>query len=956
MPPARHVEEHANTLLAQILRGLGIDAEAETKKRPSRKRPDIFIKTGGQSIIVESEYESRTGAAKDADKRLNGEKPDIIGAVSYSAAFESDFTAAVEDNARLDFAFKRAEKGAGGWEGRWRTGTVYDLAQMLRRPDVATSMPYNRIDSAVAEIKCVLECFAEDFSHAPGTQEGIVELLQASLPMAGKERETAVEHSLKLAGLILFGAFLFQNALSAKDKKVKHSRYFESDKISITELEDHWRFILEKINYAAIFRIASALLGGVKKKSAVRLMRTARSVEEIFRDGVDVMGVLYHEMLAELAKPLGAYYTTIPAATMLSALALAPRKWDVQWEKPKQVSGFRIADFACGSGTLLAAACGQVRDNVMRAHMVKYLREKKILIDGGKILEQTQRDLLENAVWGYDVLDVAVHLTATTLGLMAPEVDFRKSHIYRAVMGKYEIGYGLAGSLQLLEDDQVSRVLFSEFNKEARIAHAETGEEKSAPQPPVDLCIMNPPFVVGRKNAISYSFLPPEDMEAVRLKIKGLARRNNFAVAGLGPAFVALGEQYIKPGGRMAFILSTTIATGRGAAWTGTRQRIEKSCDLEYFIVSREPGHSNFSSSTELQECMFVARKRQNGEKPKDRAVFSVLSENPKDGNQAHAAALAILDAGQSRKEWGKLLIGKREIGEFALLRYRGKGTWDGIAFSNLQLTAAADVFATEGFLPVFSLKKSRLPLRRLADFAKMGDYSLGRYTDEPFLKEKRKPFLKIASKPKTAYAGYYPGRYYREKKVSQKDIGTIAEEPNCYLSPMPECEKRMRDYFSSSGKVLLNRSFRFNTMRRLASLISVPVQGDNCIPISFDGNSGKDAREKIMVLWLNSTLSIMLSAVHAVYCEGAKVMLTKKSMADMPVLDLDALSAKQIKSLARAFDKIAKMEFSPIPEMAEDPARIAVDDALAAVLELKDFDFASLRAALAAEPIITGK
>ena len=147
----------------------------------------------------------------------------------------------------------------------------------------------------------------------------------------------------------------------------------------------------------------------------------------------------------------------------------------------------------------------------------------------------------------------------------------------------------------------------------------------------------------------------------------------------------------------MAFIMTSTIAEGRGAAWAGARRRIEKNCDLEYLIVSREPGRFNFSSSTNLQECMFVARKRK---------------------------ILAILDAEKDGAEWGKLRIDKREIGEFARLRYRGKSTWDGIAFLNLQLSAvqlkslarAFDKIAGMDFLPIPQM--AECPARKAADDA----------------------------------------------------------------------------------------------------------------------------------------------------------------------------------------------------------------------------------------------
>ncbi|MGI9297658.1 MAG: hypothetical protein ACR2QC_07150, partial [Gammaproteobacteria bacterium] len=415
-----------------------------------------------------------------------------------------------------------------------------------------------------------------------------------------------------------------------------------------------------------------------------------------------------------------------------------------------------------------------------------------------------------------------------------------------------------------------------------------------------------------------------------------------------GPGFVVLGEKYIKEGGRMAFIMTATIASGRGAAWAGARRTIEKSCDLEYLITG-----SQFSFNTNKQECMFVARKRKNGETPKTHALFCVLSGDLEDGNMAHAAAREILAAGEDGGEWGELRIAGRLVGEFARLRYRGRETWDGIAFANLRLTAAADMLADAGKLPYYSDDDSAIPMRPLEKLAAFGSYRLHRYTNAPQVKEKARRYLGF-SKPATRYAGYYPGYQKSMTGIGQKDILHISENPNCHFLPLPKCDAWAKKYFSWGGRIVVNTSFGFNSSRRLASLISVPVQGANYQPVRLHNDS--DERAKAMVLWLNSTPATMLMAAYSVGCGGAKVMLSQKAVGDMPVLDLDALTAAQIKSLSRAFDKIAEMEFMPIPKMAEDPARRAIDDALAKTLRLRGFDFAALREALAAESIICGK
>lgn len=963
MNAQKHREEHANTLLAQILRGLSIDAQAETKGNPNRKMPDIVIKSGGKKIIIEAEYNNTAGAEKDADARLyDGSKPGIIGAISYPPAFEEDFQKAFLSHEPLDFAFKAASKRAGNWEDRWRTGTVYDLAQALRRPNALTKLPHNEIAIAVADIDRALGQFAEQFHNRPGDCENMAKLLQASLPVAGDkrnddERKKIASKSVPLAGLILTGAFMFQAALASRGVSgIQSPGIYEGKGYNISHIKDAWEEILN-INYVAIFKIALGLImhGNIQKDDMLVLLRVALDVQRVASEGTDVMGGVYHELLAELAKPLGAYYTTIPAATMLSALAL-PLNDSIEWDNPEKISELRIADLACGSGTLLAAVCGQVRDNAMRRHVEKIIAKKNMPMGNGGLVQQTHAALMENVIWGFDVLDAAAHLTATTLGLMSPEVDFTKSHIYRAAIGINDFGSGVAGSFNLFNSNQVTRRLFEpKKGAEAQIEHAETGEALSEPLPKLDLCLMNPPFVVGRKGAISYSFLPEKDAEAVRQTIRAISLRNDFHMAGMGPGFIHLAEKYVKQGGRIAMIMSATLASGRNKAWTAARNRIEKSCDLEHLIVSREVGRFNFSSSTNLQECMFIARKRLDGEKKKEHAMFSVLTENPQDANAAYATAKAITEAANSKEGFGDLKIRDRQIGEFAFLRYRNRNMpWGGTAFTNLRLTMAANLFAEKGKIMPYSSNKSALPVCPLATLADFGSYRLHRYTNVAAIEEKVRPRLGI-SKTKTKYASYYPGYHKLKTGIGQKDITSILESPTCYFMPLTNDDKSWADkYFSWGGKIAINVSFGFSSSRRLVTLLSEPVQGANYQPVRLKEETPE--RSKAMVLWLNSTLSTMMIAMYSVNCGGSKVMFSKEAAENLPALNLDALSSAQITALAEEFDIIAEMQFGKIPEMAEDPARIAIDDALVKTLDLRDFDFNGLRHALADEPIINGK
>ena len=949
-----HREEYANTLVAQGLRYLlghraGFSVQAETKGRRDRKLPDFDIASGGWRIVMEAKYNDTEGAAEAAQRRFQEmhPAPDIVGAIAYSHNFESDPEKAMRDGESIRFAF-RAKEDARDWSSLWRHGTVYDLAQSLRRPQAIIRPQEDEVDIAANRIRGAIAIFADSFSDKPQAKRAIAELLQANFSGDKKRDDEILTQSVQVAGLILFGAFLFQFALADSDKsRVKSPTDWDGIGAKISDLRAHWQFILDEINYVAIFKIALQILlkGNVTISPAQRLIDAASDVQEAARDGSDLMGRVYHFLLAD-AKPLGAFYTSIPAATLMAGIALNPADLgeNKKWADMNFIRKLRIADPACGSGTLLAAACWKLRDNFTRADF----QLRGIHIDGKdkrQPIRELQRSLIEETIWGYDILETAAHLTATTLGMMSPEVDFKKAHIYRTIIGKTGNGPA-AGSLELLEAAQP--ILFRRDD-----VQIETQKEAD-PLPPLDLCIMNPPFVRGTAGNESYSFLSGDEQVAVHSRMSDLAAKHNFVPDGQGPGFVALACKNIKPGGRFAVILPATFAVGMGKAWRDSREMIEKDFDLEVLIVSRENARPNFSENTNLQECICIARKRRKKDKPTEKAIFAVLHRNPRSGEDALGASQAIVRACESGKEIGNLnpdsdeLHSEGIIGQFALLPYRGKSAWRGISFSNIHLAFAAENFAISGDLAPF-IRKGKIPLRPLSELARLGSNRLHKYAGDPDHSKRR---VRI-SKTTTPFPGYYPGYHKQKTGVSHKDIAAILEKPNCHLLPLPQRNDWGKKYFGDGGRIVLIESFAFDTSRRLASLISRPVQASHYWPIRLHKESA--VKLKAMTLWLNSTPSIFLIAHAAASTYGAKVTFSQAAAKELPVLDLDSLSESQIKNLADAFDDVVRSEdLLPLPMMTRDKTREKIDSAIAQTL--KTDDFRHLREALAAEPIIAGK
>ena len=144
----------------------------------------------------------------------------------------------------------------------------------------------------------------------------------------------------------------------------------------------------------------------------------------------------------------------------------------------------------------------------------------------------------------------------------------------------------------------------------------------------------------------------------------------------------------------------------------------------------------------------------------------------------------------------------------------------------------------------------------------------------------------------------------------------------------------------------------RLNTQRALA--VRLPERGLSNVwwPVSLHK---KDERaEKVLALWLNSTLGILTLVAHRVPTEGAWVQFKKPTIENLPILDVLSLSESQLTSLAGAYEKLASEELNTIQNMTDDPIRSAADDAFAKVLGLPSLD--GLRAELATEPVICNR
>jgi hypothetical protein len=185
--------------------------------------------------------------------------------------------------------------------------------------------------------------------------------------------------------------------------------------------------------------------------------------------------------------------------------------------------------------------------------------------------------------------------------------------------------------------------------------------------------------------------------------------------------------------------------------------------------------------------------------------------------------------------------------------------------------------------------------------------------------------------------------------------VVTMAQQPNEFLSPRtrPASGRPRRPaslLWPRAGHLMVAVRLRFNTHKLVSIRLSAEGLSNVWYPLKLAHNN--KSHEKALLIWLNSSLGILLVAGHRVpTTQGAWVQFKKPTWNPMPVLDVRELSERQLHQLSVGYDAVAERELGPFPTMDVDPVRQELDDLLSHVLELPSL--APIRALLARKPII---
>ena len=616
MSRQRNREEVVNTHLATLISDLGTPADAETIVSGGRM-PDVLLRLNGLWVVLEGKFEDVANAEgvvlDDARRRIQDGVGSIAVAIVYPTDLRSKSTSSIK-KALSSVPIRYRVITEAFEDETWHEASVEHLMEALRRAHeslVSEDMVLQTSNSLNDKLISIERIWSGNHAACDRLSEILgIEILGNEEPSRTQQRRAS---AAKVSALVLANALIFHGRLASSNSKVSTIQSMESKKDIIGSLLRNWSKIQSDINYVSIFKIGELVLQQLPSSPetliAVKsLMAEAREICEktvVLRH--DLMGRIYHWLLHD-KKHLGTYYTSSPAAAFLLHLAMHG-DWDHDFNDVEKIKEFKIADLACGTGTLLMASARALQDRFIRD---RFKSNQSIKVDD---LSRLHKGLMEDIIYGYDVLPTAIHLTASTLALIAPEIAFANMNMYVMPMG-VESSRPRLGSMDFADHRVVTTQydLFGNEEDQTRV-DASGSSETNVEVPSLDLCAMNPPYVRSvycNKKFGSFPERQRQDMlDELKRKIKDLKASSK---GGFGSIFVAIADRYLKPGGRMAIVLPVSMLSG--VSWAPTRELIAEKYHLENVISSHDVERPNFSENTNLGEVMFIARKLMPKEVP----------------------------------------------------------------------------------------------------------------------------------------------------------------------------------------------------------------------------------------------------------------------------------------------------------------------------------------------------
>lgn len=910
MTTTREWESVLNIRLSDELKRQGLSSKPEVMY-PGNRRMDVEVRIGPVVVAVEAEHGQSTAkrreAIGDADRRLQQGSAQCAVAVCYP----DDTTEESLPTAEVLYAVR--DETTKGTAADWNTADIDRLVSIIRLapaqlgdPDAAAAALSESLDAAVRHLN---DSQKQDLARA------------LDLPRQTKDgRPTAHpwDAPAKRALLVVATAVMFHSRLDVHlagmrpemdnrenppvpftgDWPPGQAQHCRNAPAPIHSYLDSWNLILA-LDYKPIFETARAALNACPPDPAfAAAIRDTADAALVVAQNIaslrhDLLGRIFHTVL-DTARYDGSFYTTTPAATLLATLAITEDMCD--WSDPEAISGLRITDPACGTGTLLMAAAERIRDLSPAARD-----------------ETLAADLIEQVLTGYDVNLTATHMAATTLGLLSPTTKFKNMKIGRAFLGVDNSGKAYLGSLEFL--DQQPK-LMPWPNAAQAVTQVDSGEAMAQSEP-ADLVIMNPPFT---KHDLRHQQFSEAEKKKLKAREDSLFANKPVSLTSNSHTFLLLAD-YMNRSSRSSLASVLPLANATNTSASAIRRHLAAKYHVEIIVASYDHDRAFFSENTDISEMLLVLRRWQlsNGQKPPTKVIN--LAINPATPAAAFQLAEAIKDDAVTERGYGTVQLWPSSRIE--------RGDWGGVRFLSPFLCDAFEQLENQEILAT----------KKISQLCEVGPHGVGT----------RMTFNKSDFADKLGRNALWD---HKANKITCMTATT-----DTFIVAKSKKEQAAANQWSKRGRLMLPERIRFNTARLVSVRLQESAVGSAWVVCKPNAKGLSQAQmEKAICAYLNSSVGILALLAIRSFKTISYPYFSLGDLKDLLIPAFDNIGKRSLSRLATGFDKCAESVMLPLPQMNQCPVRIALDEAVTEALGLDGETVATIRRQLSMEPSITGK
>lgn len=944
----------------------------------SGKRPDILISEPNVSpVIVETEVIPATSVEADATQRL-GEQLFHSGRLILSSlavrmplrlrdhsghslmhelSTASDFEMALYTGENPETYSRWPRNG-------WLRGNVIDLSFLIQSASVPPTVIDEAADRLVNGVREAAALLNDTANAHPGAIQRICEEL----------RQQDAEQTRRMAMTILANALVFHESLARGPAELAEVRTLDelrgmSGGLSKSTILNEWRQILA-VNYWPIFDIARRILEVIPADGARMLIEgltttAGELVEQRLMRSHDLTGAVFQRLIAD-RKFLAAFYTHPSSAALLVGMAIVPENTpgNGSWSNAEDVTNSRVADFACGTGTLLSTA---------------YRRISQLHEAAGGDAESLHSSMMATALVGCDVLPAASHLTASMLAGAHPTVKYDQSSVMTVAYGP-RVGGGVAlGSLDLLDPQRAFEIIAVTAKAAEGMGESEQEVWSTLPHASFDLVLMNPPFTRDTDHEASKFNVPnpmfaafgsraEEQREMARAANRLLQGTSAHGNAGEASSFLVLADRKLKDNGTLALVMPLSLMSGE--AWGASRRLLQKSySDLIFVsIAGARDDELSFSADTSMGECLVIGRKTPRENK---RATFVVLNHRPDSqifgavaADQIHNAIAGNLRRLEDGPVGGTPICFGDDVIGFAIdAPLPVAGPWNLVRISDAALAQVAYQLTANGLIWLPCMTKDSavaVPISTIGAIGRVGPVHRdvnGNTPDGGIRGPFRIDGLRIEGVPTYPVLWSHDASRERCMEFEADSEGVVRQGAD----PAEDTLVRSKAdrIWATASHCHFNADFRFNSQSTAMQFTGRRTIGGRAWP-SISLNS-PDA-EKALVVWGNSSLGLLLHWWHANKQQAGRGSIGVSALGSLAILDVTTLSKEALANAVAIFEDMKHRELRPVNEIAHDHVRREIDVRMATEvlgfppeLVTSDGPLALLTQKLALEPSITG-